>query len=151
MSTMAIYERMQAKGIIGPRDEHGHARPWQEWPKQVTGRDGKLVLVHSAREELALAAYSSESSADAAASDPVIAERNKLAKENAELRARLEMLGGGGTAGVTSVSLERAGTAVAATLSDLPPHAPKIALSPKAPTEGLPEGAKLGVPQVKRM
>src|ERR1700678_4411937 len=89
MSTLAIYERLQTKGIIGPRDEHGNPRPYQEFPKQVRDAEGRLHIVRSAREELTIAATTPNASP---ADDPIIVEQNRLLQENAELRARLELL-----------------------------------------------------------
>lgn len=136
MSTLAIYERLQAQGKIGPRDELGHTRPYQEFPKAVRDSSGASVIVHTAREELAVAAKVSDISNAAADADPIIAERNRLAKENDELRARLLLLQ---QEEVKTISIVQSTTA-----------APAV-FSPKAPEDELPAGAKLGTPVVKRI
>jgi hypothetical protein len=90
---LAVYQRMQAEGKIGPLDANGNARPFQEYPKWVTGKDGAKVIVNSKREELAVASEAP----GAALADPVIAERNALAEENERLRAQLAALATAGS------------------------------------------------------
>ena len=154
MSTLAIYERLQAKGIIGPRDEHGNPRPYQEFPKQVRDAEGKLHIVRSAREELTIAATTPNASP---ADDPIIIGQNRLLQENVELRARLELLSmqsvGGSPETVKSAHLQEQHSAPAQLGLPL--------VSPKAPAPqhsespapivdtSLPAGAKLGTPQRK--
>jgi hypothetical protein len=119
---LAIYKRLEAEGKIGQFDPDGHPRPYQEYPKQVTtGVDdfGKPTykIVHSQREELAFRAESVPGVK--LEDDPVLAERNRLARENDELRAKLLALSGSQP------------TAEAVPLQTVKPSV----LSPKAPTK----------------
>ncbi len=117
-----VYKRMQAEGKIGPYDENGRPRPYQEYPKLVRV-DGVAHKVHSAREEIALAASASVAVDAAAPDDPVLLERNRLHKENEELRAQLEL-----------IAKQSAGAAVPGVKSPVV-HSPKVPtaalLSPK--------------------
>lgn len=85
-----VYERLQREGKIGPRDENGVPRPFQEFPKRIDLADGSSKIVHSQREELAHAGMLA--GALAAPDDPVVGERNRLAQQVAEMQAANERL-----------------------------------------------------------
>ena len=141
MSSLAIYERLQAQGKIGPRDEQGHTRPYQEFPKAVTDANGNTVIVHSSRQQLEVAAKVADISNAAADNDPVIAERNRLARENDELRAKLQLLqqDGAQTRSISPIAVDEVS----------PPAPTELAAGP-VPENGLPPGVTLGTPVVKR-
>lgn len=154
MSTLAIYERLQAKGAIGPRDEQGHMRPWQEFPKAVQDANGTTVIVHSARQELEVRAKVAGEVNAAADADPVIAERNRLARENDELRAQLQMLAAASAGQASPDALKSASLQIPIDPPAMPagPISPPVPMgTSQPPADGLPAGAKLGSPQVKRM
>jgi hypothetical protein len=118
---LAIYKRLEAEGKIGQFDPDGRPRPYCEYPKQITtGEDqfGKPLyrIVNSQREELAFRAESVPGVK--LEDDPVLAERNRLAKENDELRAKL---------------LAMSGSQASNDLAPLQPVAKPSVLSPKAP------------------
>jgi hypothetical protein len=83
-----VYKRLEREGVIGAVDANGALRPYQEYPKQV-GKDerGNPIVVSSQREEL----LHMSKIPDAAKDDPVLADRNKLAEENAKLREELAL------------------------------------------------------------
>ena len=85
-----VYERLQREGKIGPRDENGVPRPFQEFPKRVDLADGSSKIVYSQREELAYAGLIAGK--DAPQDDPVVEERNRLALQVAEMQAANERL-----------------------------------------------------------
>jgi hypothetical protein len=147
MSSLAIYERLQAQGKIGPRDELGHARPYQEFPKAVTDANGNTVIVHSSRQQLEVAAKVADISNAAADADPIIAERNRLARENDELRAKLQLLQ---QDGAQTLSVSPVQVAEQQKKDFLVNAAVAEAVSPPAPTDGLPPGVTLGTPVIKR-
>jgi hypothetical protein len=123
---LAIYKRLEAEGKIGQFDPDGRPRPYCEYPKQITtGEDqfGKPLyrIVNSQREELAFRAESVPGVK--LEDDPVLAERNRLARENDELRAKLLAMSG------SQQSNEPVPMQPVA-----PPAKPSV-LSPKAPTK----------------
>jgi hypothetical protein len=85
-----VYERLQREGKIGPRDENGVPRPFQEFPKRIDLADGSSKIVLSQREELAFAGQIAGKGA--AQDDPVVEERNRLAMQVAEMQAANERL-----------------------------------------------------------
>lgn len=96
--------QLNYKGIYAAMEARGDFPPYKfvEFPKAVKNAAGKIVVVHSAREELAVAAEPSETAIEAV--PPMVEERDKLAAANAELKnrladleyklAQLEILGG---------------------------------------------------------
>lgn len=94
------YKRLEKEGVIGPMEpdpERGvgqlKARPFAEYPKWVypiSPETGKPVpqLVNSQREELLVL---SRGAPDTVTVDPVVDERNQLAKQVAELQAKLAL------------------------------------------------------------
>lgn len=91
MSYLSTYQKMEREGKIGPTDEQGRLRPFQEYPKMIGKTErGVPIIVQSKRDELAhLAEHSPE-----AKDDPVVARISQLADENASLRAQLAKLSG---------------------------------------------------------
>jgi hypothetical protein len=119
---LQVYKRMEAEGKIGQFDENGRPRPYAEYPKWITGADGKPCIVQNQREELAKAGESAPGIK--AEDDPVVAERNRLAAENAKLRAELAQLA----------------------------EAPRVESPPVPvkPDDALPPGVKIGAVQTKQ-
>lgn len=83
---LAIYEKMQKEGKIGPlmKDSNGQMvpRPFEEFPKWVKRRDGTSVLVQSRSEELRV-------TLEDPTTGPV---EEALEQENDVLKGRLAML-----------------------------------------------------------
>ncbi len=106
---LAIYQKLEKEGKIGPFDAQGRPRPRIEYPKQMRQPRYELVrrpptpsdpqgifdrvlvdpgvVVHSQREELAFLA---EQGQDTTGQDPILDERNDLRKEVDSLRKQLE-------------------------------------------------------------
>jgi hypothetical protein len=106
---LAIYEKLQKEGKIGPFDANGRPRAFVEYPKQMRQPRYELVrraptpsdpqgtfdrvlidpgvVVWSQREELA---FLSENGQDTTGQDPILDERNDLRKEVDALRKQLE-------------------------------------------------------------
>jgi hypothetical protein len=113
---LAIYQRLTAEGKIGPFDAEGRPKPYQEYPKMVRDAAGTERIVHSQREELAVAADTSVQPSFPA-DDPLLRERDALAEENEKLRMQLAAIGG----------------AAAPTAPLTAANVPIEALTPKAP------------------
>lgn len=107
-----IYEKMQKDGKIGPfmKGPNGQLlpRPFAEYPKVVrVMRGGKQIkkICASQREELA---FKSEGEDDpVVSSDPVVQERNELAKKVAELTEQIAKINAEKDAGKTAAPVAK--------------------------------------------
>lgn len=100
---------------------------FKEFPKRITVKGGKRVLVHNIREEVAAIAEFGEGPKLAKDNDPIVEERNALAQALAQARAKL--------VGLEQQLAESKGNAIVSETPGITPTLAKPSIKPAAKQE----------------